>query len=202
MKKSGTTALLLMAIAFFVALVVLAIVSGKEIRKQEGLVAERDATVAALTQRNDQQEALIASHQALFEEKDSIIEKTVGLYADAEQRSVMLEQRNTELVRQNTQLALDTLARASTYARVSSDLQALSTKHDSLQSAHSELQRVTTARGQLIGEYMAYTSGLQPHLAWLQNEADRNWWEKMWDRDKLPKPPYPLPQPPVITATY
>ncbi len=201
MKKLGTTLLVLMVCAFFIAIVVLAIVSGKAIRKQEALVAERNTTISTLTQRNAQQESLIASDQTLIEQKDSSIAKIVTLYANEQKRSARLEQRNTELARLNAQLAQDTLAKATAYARVSSDLNALVAKYDSLQKVHVELQSVSTARGQLIGEYIAYANSLQPYLTWLQNEAGRNWWEKLLDRDKLPKPSSPLPQPPAVEAT-
>ncbi len=199
--KTGTIVTLALITAF-IALVVATVLFNKAIDKQEALVAERDATISELNQGLSDRDARIASDEVLLGQKDSIIERTVLLYANAQERNTKLEQQCAELSRQNAKLAQDTLDLASAYVLAVNNYTTLSAANEALVKTHADLQRVNAQRGQLIGEYMTYTSGLQPHLEWLQNEADRNWWEKLWDRDKLPKPPYPLPQPPVITARY
>ena len=198
MKKSEII-LVVLVLVLAAVLVMKIFTSRNEVREQVSLVAERDATIAALTQRSSQQEALSTNYQALLEQKDTVLQQTIVLYAQEKQRADQLVTKATKL--------------AETHAREQSKLQKqintcsvelaqMTAKCDTLAQDLDEAERHSATRLTLVHTYEQYVSNLEPHLAWLQNEAGRDWWKKFWDRGKLSKPATPFPTPPVLPATY
>ncbi len=199
MKKSVGIVLTILLVVLAAAFIVHIVTSRNEVQRQQALVAERDANVSVLTQRNDQQKELIEEYQARIAEKDSTLEVTIVLYAKEKQRTDQQAAQAVQLAESHAREQRDLQERIDA---CSADLAQVTATCDTLSADLADAQRTNARYEQTITQYITYVGGLTPHLHWLQNEAERNWWEKFWDRDKLPKPSYPLPEPPVTPELH
>ena len=170
-----------------------------EVREQESLVAERDGTITTLLRQSTALADSLSTSKKLIVEKDSILQQTIVLYAQEQQRADRLVAKAAKLEETHARQQHKLQAQIDT---CSADLTKVKAKCDTLTQDLDEAQRLSSTRLTLVDAYKQYVSNLEPHLAWLQNEAGRDWWKKFWDRGKLSKPATPFPTPPVLPATY